>query len=195
MGIAEGKKRRPVLICCGVLVAVIVLLAVIFVALYFTLFRPRSPKVVATAVGEEIWPKSNGGGAQDLNLTVHVDVTVNNPNYAAFRYGDVATVVRYHGEDVGLSVVPAGEIGPRETQTIAAAIEVDAGKVATIPYFWVEFPTGKLPFQTATEVAGKAVVLGTFKIKASSEVACEVTVQLLPPNATPECTSAVHIGR
>ncbi|XP_066394919.1 uncharacterized protein [Miscanthus floridulus] len=195
MGIAEGKKRRPVLICCGVLVAVIILLAVIFVALYFTLFRPRSPKVVATAVGAEIWPKSNGGGAQDLNLTVYVDVTVNNPNYAAFRYGDVATVVRYHGEDVGLSVVPAGEIGPRETQTIAAAIEVNAGKVATIPYFWVEFPTGKLPFQTATEVAGKAVVLGTFKIKATSEVACDVTVQLLPANATSECTSTVHIGR
>lgn len=195
MGIAEAKKRRPALICCGVLVAVLVVLAVIFVALYFTVFKPRSPKVVATAVGANLLPKGDGGGAQDFNLTVLVDVTVNNPNYAAFRYGDVVTVVRYHGEEVGLSVVPAGEIGPRETQTIDAEVEVNTLAVAATPYFVLEFATGRLPFETATEVDGKAVVLGTFKIKASSQVACEVTVQVLPPNATSECTSTVHIGR
>jgi hypothetical protein len=194
MGTAKAK-RRPVLICCGVLVAAIAVLAVVFVALYFTVFRPRSPKVVATAVVADLLPKGDGGGGQDLNLTVHVDVTVNNPNYAAFRYGDVVTLVRYHGSDVGMSVVPAGEIGARETLTVAAAVEVDTLKVAATPYFYVDFPTGKLPFETATAVAGEAVVLGTFKISASSQVACQVTVHLLPPNATSECTSTVHIGR
>ncbi|CAL5086375.1 unnamed protein product [Urochloa decumbens] len=187
------RRNRPALICCGVVVAVLVILAVIFVALYFTVFRPRSPKVVATVAGTEI-SKINGS-PPTLNITVHVDVTVRNPNYAAFRYGDVVTVVRYHGDGVGQSVMPAGEIGARATETIEATVEVDVARVVATPYFFPEAALGVLPFQTATAVAGKAVVLGSFKISARSEVACEVDVYWLRSNATSECTSTVHIGR
>ncbi|XP_062188087.1 uncharacterized protein LOC133891388 [Phragmites australis] len=186
-------KRKPVLICCGVLLAVIVVLGAVFVALYYTVFRPRSPRVVATVVGAEtsafsILPP-------ELNLTMHVEVTVNNPNYASFRHGDVATVVRYHGAAVGQSSVPAGDIGARTTQTIAVTVEVDAVKVVLTPYFLGEAIVGVLPFETATAVAGKAVVLGVFKVSASSEVVCEVTVFPLRNNTTTQCTSTVHIGR
>ncbi|CAN6199225.1 unnamed protein product [Urochloa humidicola] len=186
-------KKKPALICCGVAAAVVVVLAIIFVALYFTVFRPRSPNVVAKVVGQKI--SVLNGAALMLNITVRVDVTVHNPNYAAFRYGDVLTLVRYHGDGVGQSVVPAGEIGARATETIAATVEVDTIRVAATPYFLPEFAAGVLPFETATAVTGKAVVLGRFKISASSEVACQVEVYWARNNATSECTATVHIGR
>lgn len=184
-------KKRPALICCGVVLAIIVVLAAVLVTLYFTLFRPRTPRVVATVVGTEasafsVIPPS-------LNLTFHVQVTVDNPNYAAFQYGDVATTVRYHGAAVGESLVPAGEIGARDTKTVVASVQVDTVKVIFTPYFPGEAIVGVLPFQTDTTVAGKAVVLGTFKIRASSEVVCDVEVYPLKNNATTQCTSTVHI--
>ncbi|XP_062188830.1 uncharacterized protein LOC133892108 [Phragmites australis] len=192
VGVTE-MRRKPVLICCGVLVAVVVVLAAVFVALYFTVFRPRAPHVVATVVGTETLAFNVVPPV--LNLTMHVEVTVDNPNYASFRYGDVVTVVRYHGAAVGQSVVLVGEIGARATQTITATVEVDTLKVIFTPYFPLEGIVGVLPFETATAVAGKAVVLGTFKVSARSEVVCEVTVYPLRNNATTQCTSTVHIGR
>ena len=186
------KRNKPALICCAVLVAVILVLAVVFVALYFTVFRPRSPKVAATVLATEI--KAINVLPPVLNITVRVEVSVDNPNYAAFRYGDVVTVVRYHGDGVGQAVVPAGEIGARATQTIGATVEVDTVRVAATPYFIPEAVLGVLPFQTTTEVAGKAVVLGTFKIRASSEVVCDVAVYWTKGNATSDCTSTVHVG-
>ncbi|RLN33423.1 uncharacterized protein C2845_PM03G08770 [Panicum miliaceum] len=186
------RRNKPALMCCGVLAAVILVLAVIFVALYFTVFRPRSPRVVATVVGTKI--SAFNGLPPVLNITVRVEVTVGNPNYAAFRYGDVVTAVRYHGDGVGQAVVPAGEIGARATETIGATVEVDTVRVAATPYFMPEAVLGVLPFETTTEVAGKAVVLGTFKISASSEVVCDVAVYWTRGNATSDCTSTVHIG-
>jgi hypothetical protein len=53
----------------------------LLVALYFTLFRPRTPRVVVVP--------------PTLNLTFHVQVTVHNPNHAAFRYGDLAIIIKY----------------------------------------------------------------------------------------------------
>ncbi|CAN6205564.1 unnamed protein product [Urochloa humidicola] len=188
-----GRNKKPALICCGVAAAVVVVLAVVFVALYFTVFRPRSPKVVATVVGTEV--SAISWSPPTLNITVHVDVAVRNPNYAAFRYGEVVTVVRYHGDGVGQSVLPAGEIGARATETIAATVEVDTVRVAATHYFFPDAALGVLPFETATEVAGKAVVLGRFKISARSEVACQVDVYWTRSNATSECTSTVHVGR
>lgn len=191
--VRRTKRRNAALICCGVVVTVIVVLAVIFVALYFTLFRPRSPKVVATVVGTDI--SAFNLFPTVFNITVHVSVTVHNPNYAAFRYGDVLTVVRYHGDGVGQSVVRAGEIGARATETVVTSVEVDTVRVAATPYLLPEAVLGVLPFETATAVEGKAVVLSRFKISARSEVGCEVHVFWLRGNATSECTSTVHIGR
>jgi hypothetical protein len=49
--------------------------------------------------------------------------------------------------------------------------------------------------QTDTKVDGKAVVFGTFKISASSEVVRDVQVYPLRNNATTTCTSTVNIQR
>ncbi|KAL6657938.1 hypothetical protein ACP70R_005718 [Stipagrostis hirtigluma subsp. patula] len=183
-------KRKPVLICCGAFLTVVVVLAAVFVALYFTVFRPRAPRVAVNVVRTDISAFKIFPTA--LNITLHVEITAHNPNYAAFRYGDVVTAVRYHGDGVGQAVVPAGEIGARDTRTVGAAVEVDTVKVIVTPYFLPEMIVGVLPFETATAVAGTAVVLGRFKISARSEVVCEVSVSLA--NTTTQCTSTVHIG-
>lgn len=186
-------KRKPAVICCGVLLAIILSLVVVFVALYFTVFRPRSPRVVATVVSSRI-SAFNPIPPPVLKLSFDVKVTVDNPNYAAFQYGDVVTEVMYHGAAVGQTVVPAGEIGARTTKTVVTTVEVDAVKVAFSPFFLPEALVGVLPFNTTTTVAGKAVVLGKFKIRASSVVTCDITVYPIRQESIPHCASTVHVG-
>jgi hypothetical protein len=187
------KRNKAALLCCGVVVALLVVVAVVFVALYFTVFRPRPPRVVAKAVRTEVSTLDILRFPPVINITVNVDVTVTNPNYASFRYGDVVTVVRYHGDGVGQTVMPAGEIGARATETVGVKVEVDTVRVWVNPHFPMEAFQGVLPFESNTEVVGKAVVMGRFKIRASSEVACMVDVYWTKGNSTSECTATVHV--
>jgi len=195
-------KRKPVVICCSVLLALIVVLAIVFIVLYFTVFRPRSPQVAATVVSMRLEPGSDFSSllAIKFNLSYDVDVTVNNPNYASFRYGDVVTELTYYGLPVGQSLMLAGEMKARATQTVGATVVVEVDKVVKSFNFIQDFASGvlnppfKMPFQTRTTVAGKAVVAGTFKIRATSVVACSITSYPLEGESTSDCTSTTNVG-
>jgi len=193
-------KRKPVVICCSVLLALIVILAIVFVVLYFTVFRPHSPHVAAKVVSMRVAQVDVLALPPKLNLSFDVAVTVKNPNYASFLYGDVVTDLNYHGMAVGQSVMLAGEVGARTTQTVTATVELQADKVVFTPAFLGELtasllnPPLMLPFETRTTVAGKAVVAGTFKIKASSAVTCSISSYPLTGNSTTDCTSTTSVG-
>uniref|UniRef100_J3MLG5 Late embryogenesis abundant protein LEA-2 subgroup domain-containing protein n=1 Tax=Oryza brachyantha TaxID=4533 RepID=J3MLG5_ORYBR len=166
--------KRPALICCCALLAAAAVLAAVLVALCFTVFRPRSPRVSATVVGTRVSSFALLP-APALNLSFDVAVEAYNPNRAAFEYGEVVTVVRYHGDGVGRAV--------------------DAARVASSPYFPGEAIAGALPFETATTVAGRAVVLRVLRIRARSDVTCGVTVYPFRKESTPpQCASTVHVG-
>jgi hypothetical protein len=193
-------KRKSVVICCSVLLALIVVLAIVFVVVYCTVLRPRSPHVAAKVLNMRV-PQANFLAVPPkLNLSFDVAVTVNNPNYASFRYGDVVTELHYHGTPVGQSVVLAGEVGARTTQTVAATVELEADKVVYTAAFINELaasvfhPPLMLPFETRTTVVGKAVVAGTFKIKASSAVTCSISSYPLTGESVTECTSTTNVG-
>ncbi|KAM3365651.1 hypothetical protein ACQJBY_015385 [Aegilops geniculata] len=194
-------KRKPVVICCSVLLALILVLTIVFVALYFTVFRPRPPHVVATVVSTTFTQFDVTSFPPKVNMSLGVDVTVKNPNYAAFRYGDVVTELTYYGSPVGQSVVLAGEVGARTTQTVGGTVVMQADKVVFTPQFvqelaskLLDLPDFMLPFQTRTTVAGKAVVLGTLKMRASSAVTCSITTYPLKQETISDCTSTVNVG-
>jgi hypothetical protein len=193
-------KRKPVVICCSVLLALIVVLAIVLVVLYCTVFRPRSPHVAAKVVDMRAPQPNLLVFPPKLNLSFDVAVTVKNPNYASFRYGDVVTELHYHGLVVGQSVMLAGEVGARTTQTLPATVELQVDKVAYTPDFIQEVaasllhPPLMLLFETRTTVAGKAVVAGTFKIKASSVVTCSISSYPTTGESITECTSVTNVG-
>jgi hypothetical protein len=193
-------KRKSVVICCSVLLALIVILAIVFVVLYFTVFRPRSPHVAAKVVSMTVTQVDVLAIPPKLNLSFDVAVTVKNPNYASFSYGDVVTDLNYHGLAVGQSVMFAGEVGARTTQTVTATVIVQADKVVFTPAFVQELaasvfnPPLMLPFETRTTVAGKAVVAATFKIKASSAVTCLISSYPLTGESNTNCTSTTNVG-
>ncbi|KAG8080333.1 hypothetical protein GUJ93_ZPchr0007g3097 [Zizania palustris] len=93
---------------------------------------PRLPPAPAARGGD-------GGGRDHRGVqpraavpgaSVAVHVVVSNPSNAPYRYGETLTAVTYHGEPVGTTVVPAGEVGAGATARIEPVTVVDGLKVA-----------------------------------------------------------------
>ncbi|KAF8394783.1 hypothetical protein HHK36_018719 [Tetracentron sinense] len=65
----------------------------------------------------------------DLNLTLNVDLSVDNPNKVGFKYGNGYALLHYRGDLVGEVVIPAGKISPGETHAMNTTLTVFADRL------------------------------------------------------------------
>lgn len=182
------KKKHA---CCCVLLAIVVILGALALAFYL-LYRPLSPRVVATLVDLSIDEFSLEPPV--LKLSVGVHVVVSNPSRAPYRYRETMAAVTYHGEPVGVTVVPAGEVGGRATARIEPLTEVDGVKLVESRYFAADAVAGELPFVVVTKVDGKALVLHTFEVSVTVEVVCYVRLYVFHGESSSRCVSSVRTG-
>lgn len=187
----EGKKTKtkPHRRACCLLLAAVAVLGALVLALYLV-YRPRPPRVVATPVDVTIELFSLVPPKLKADVGVHVVVT--NPSNSAYRYGESLASVTYHGERVGASVVPRGEVEARSTRLIEPATAVDVVRVAESPHFAHDAAAGVLPFVAVTTVEGKALVLRSFEVSVSVEVVCFVQMYVFHGESTSRCVSTVR---
>lgn len=179
------KLKKAGLIYCHVLLAAT---AITLATLYFTVLRGRRPHATAkthTQLNAFI------ANPPALNLSLTIEITLRNPNHAAFRYGEVVTTVTYHNTTVGRATAVAGRVPARSAATVGATVQVDADKVVLHMLFPADAVTGALPFEAAAEVAGSAAVLRPFRVSAAYQVACVVVVHPYVREIASHCTSTV----
>jgi hypothetical protein len=196
-GMAEAKakarmKKRHCLSCCIVL-TIIVILGVLALVFYLV-YRPRPPRVVATPVDVTVDEVALVPHPV-LKVSVGMHVVVNNPSNSPFRYGPALSPVTYHGEPVGKTLVPAGEIGGKTTRRIEPETVVDGVKVAESPHFASDAVAGVLPFMAVVKVVGKALVLGTFQVPVTVKVVCFVRIYVFHGESSSRCVADVRTGR
>ncbi|KAF3448720.1 hypothetical protein FNV43_RR09433 [Rhamnella rubrinervis] len=122
------------------IVATIFLIFVVIVALivYFTVFKPKEPKIAVNAVQLPSFAISNG----TANFTFSQYVAVRNPNKASFSHYDSTLQLIYSGNQVGFMFIPAGKIEAGQTQYMAATFAVQSFPVADQRAMGVEMGTG-----------------------------------------------------
>ncbi|ERM93766.1 hypothetical protein AMTRI_Chr02g217310 [Amborella trichopoda] len=183
-------SKRPLKICCGVTFLLILLLGITLVILYFTLLKPKQPKVEARAVTLEniefgLFPVVN------LNVTLGLVLLIRNPNVASFKFSNSTAFAYYRGVEVAQSPVPEGRIAARGSHMVSTRVVIVADKLVTNPNFFGDILKGSLFFTSISEVSGKVGLFGIVKFRAMSSTSCEITVVLPggPVNST--CNSAV----
>ncbi|XP_062188084.1 uncharacterized protein LOC133891385 [Phragmites australis] len=191
MAHAKGRKKLHCTACC-VALGVLVVLGALALAFYLR-YRPRPPRVVATPVDLSI-DEFSLLPHPTLKISVGVHVVVSNPSYAPYRYGATLSPVTYHGEPVGETLVPAGEIGGRSTARIEPATVVDGVKVAESPHFASDAVAGVLPFVAVARVVGRALVLRAFEVPVTVEVVCYVRMYVFHGESSSRCVSTVRTG-
>lgn len=189
----KARKKHHTLSCC-VLLAILAILGVLAIVFYI-LYRPLPPRVVATPVviGVEHFGLLP---VPSLTLSVGVHVVVSNPSRAPFRYEETSTPVLYHGEPVGVTVVPAGRVGGYGTSMVEPLTEVDGVKVAADPHFAADVAVGEgaLPFVAFVRLDGKALVLRVFEVSVTVEVVCYVRVMVFHGESSSRCVASVRTG-
>ncbi|XP_008803236.2 uncharacterized protein LOC103716837 [Phoenix dactylifera] len=186
------STRRCLMICCLVAAVIIILLVVTFVILYFTMFKPKQPEVVA----KPVYLRNMEFGllpVPTLNVSLGLDVFVKNQNRAGFKYDNTTTSIYYRGVLVGVASIEAGTIDARATDVIPTVADLQAGKIILNPSFLPDVVSGSLNFTSSSNLEGDVILLDIFKLHASTRVSCDISVFLMTSSISSTCHSKVKI--
>lgn len=180
------------MICCVVTSVIIILLVVTLVILYFTMFKPKQPQIVATplilrSIKLELLP------VPTLNISIGLDVFIRNPNYAGFKYHNATASIYYRGVLVGFVAIDAGIIHARATKNISTVMDLQAGKIISNPYFFPDIISGSLNLTSSSNQQGDAILLKIFKLHASTIVSCDISVFVMTKNVSSVCKANVRV--
>ncbi|KAK8523138.1 hypothetical protein V6N13_113094 [Hibiscus sabdariffa] len=178
-------------ICCLVSAILVVIFVLVSVTLYFTLFKPKHPKIILQSVTLEdiqlVFPDLKG------NVTLGLTVTVDNPNYGGFKYDNGTAYVNYGGNLVAEAPIGKDSISPRSKHNISTSVTIFADKLVVDSNFWSDFLRGAFNFTSSTSLHGKVKVFNIFKLKASSSSDCNISVFLLNQTTDSVCTYNIKL--
>lgn len=182
----SAPTGRPNLASCIVAAIFLIFLLIIAFVLYFTIFKPKDPKLSVNAVQLPAFSVANS----TVNFTFSQYVTVNNPNHAVFTHYDSSLQLLYAGNQVGFMFIPAGKIGPGKTQYMAATFSVKS-----FPLSISGQPESAPP--TASDGLGGFRVGPSMEIESRLEMVGRVRVLHFLTHhveATADCRVAVAVG-
>ncbi|KAG6416404.1 hypothetical protein SASPL_123834 [Salvia splendens] len=93
------------------------------------------------------------------NMSLTADVSVQNPNYASFRYPEMTSSLYYRGTEIGEARGPAGKARARRTARMNVTVEVIADRVTGQPELGSDINSGMLTLGSYTVVGGKVKIL------------------------------------
>ncbi|KAI3698111.1 hypothetical protein L6452_31223 [Arctium lappa] len=185
-----AKSRRLLKIICAVTAILLIIIIITAVTLYYTLFKPKQPKITTQSVTLDSFSQ-NLGDITDLNVTLGILVTINNPNYGGFKYGNSTTYLTYRGDLVAEAPITEDSIPARGRHDVSMTVLVIGKRLITNPDFSKDLGTKVLNFTSTTTLKGKAIVLKVFKKKATTYSSCDISINIHYNNATSVCKSKV----
>nr|GMC90962.1 late embryogenesis abundant protein At1g64065-like [Ipomoea batatas]GMD86364.1 late embryogenesis abundant protein At1g64065-like [Ipomoea batatas]GME20573.1 late embryogenesis abundant protein At1g64065-like [Ipomoea batatas] len=199
MSCCNCQTRRGLKICCAVTAVLILVIAAVLITLYFTIFKPKEPKIVTQLVTLEHIKLVPIPGllpipvSFHLNITLGLLVTVHNPNYGSFRYQNSTAYITYRGVQAAQAPIHEDNIPARAQHNVSTDVVVMADKVISDTYFLGDIFNGSLNFSSSTKLHGKATIFKIFKLKATTFSTCDISVFIKYQNATAACKSKIHL--
>ncbi|KAH7840870.1 hypothetical protein Vadar_022681 [Vaccinium darrowii] len=175
----DSKKQRQnkFVKCCGCIVALMLIQAVTILVLAFTVFHVKDPLLKMNSV--TVNGLNQTGQTISNNITVTADVSVKNPNVAAFKFSnETTTTVYYGGVAVGEGRIPAGVAEARRTLRLNVTVELVVGKLLDVERLASDLSHGELNVSSYTRVRGRVKILGLFKKSVVVKMNCTMSVNV-----------------
>ncbi|KAH7533042.1 hypothetical protein FEM48_Zijuj04G0088000 [Ziziphus jujuba var. spinosa] len=166
MKTGKASRSRVLKLCCGLSTIFLIIIVVVLTTLSLTIFRPKQPAITAHPVGLENLHFS----ITEVNITIEMVITIDNPNYVSFKYKNSTAYVTYH-ETVVAEVPIVEQLVPAHANlSITTSADFMMSKLILNPYFFNDFASGCLNFNSTAILHGEASLLKIFKLhfKASS---------------------------
>lgn len=198
---AEVKASKPLYrrwkfrLCCGLGVGFVFLVGILFIILFFTVFKARDPIIWINGVRLADLNITYGTFIPHVQLKLDMNLTVHNPNRADYKYSNSSTIVFYQQIQVGHADIPAGQLGAGKTKTQIVTLNVQADKFLEGSNFTKDFVSGIIPVSATTRVRGEVNVLNIYKGHGVSYSWCNMSVFIVNQTlASFHCSYALHHG-
>ncbi|KAF5772478.1 putative Late embryogenesis abundant protein [Helianthus annuus] len=172
----KGFRNRT--ICCGIITAVILIISVVMLVLGFTVLHVKNPKINMNSVTIIGLDRVNITDLSNVNLTVVADVSVKNPNVAAFKFEKSNSSLLYHGKVVGVADIPVGIAKARRTMRLNVTVDVMVAEIARNQEFVSDLMAGMLPVESYTKIHGRVKILNIIKRHVTVTMDCSFSVNV-----------------
>ncbi|KAF3333144.1 hypothetical protein FCM35_KLT00835 [Carex littledalei] len=153
----SSGRSRTCFICCGVFVALIIVIVAVVAALLLTVYKVRDPTMRINSLSVEI--PSSGGSLLPTNMVATTDASVKNPNILALHYRNPNITAYYHDQLVGQSEALPGVAPARGTVMMKTKLNLNITKLLDDPRFVDAFMKGLIELNTTVFVGGKVEIL------------------------------------
>ncbi|KAI4305123.1 hypothetical protein L6164_028509 [Bauhinia variegata] len=190
---SDKTSHRGLKICLGVSALFTLIFTTVIVTLIFTIFKPKDPIITIHPVDFENINQLSFASNVTLNVTLDVDIIIQNPNYASFKYHNSTAYVNYH--DLVVSEVPikAQFIPARSKINLTTSADFMVGKLIENPNFWLDFANGTLNFTSMATLPGKVTMLKIIKFNGTVNNRCDISVNISSKAVESKCLSKIKL--
>ncbi|CAD6271507.1 unnamed protein product [Miscanthus lutarioriparius] len=190
---AAGSRSTPYLrqrrcaLCCG---GCCVVIGVIILVLALTVFKVKEPRLTVNNVWLTAISAGPGTGTIPApgtgtipapvatNATLTADISIKNPNAAAFKFSQTETDVYYRGQTVSVVYAPAGRVGAHGSDRLNVTVDLLADRLARVMNGTGLVFGQEYDLDTYTEINGTVNVLGIIKKDVEIKLKCSVVVEV-----------------
>ncbi|KAK9068963.1 hypothetical protein SSX86_013079 [Deinandra increscens subsp. villosa] len=175
----KRKRRRCIIITCSSITGVILTIALILLILSLTVFKAKKPVLTVNSVALQDFDVSVDPLPLRvlLNLSLALNITIENPNKVGISYASSSATLRYKGRDVGDVPIPAGKIGSDDKEQLDLTVTIFADRLVTDSEIYRDVLGGNLPFSTYTKIKAKVRVVFVH-IHVTSTSTCDVNIDI-----------------
>ncbi|KAE8734118.1 Endomembrane protein 70 protein family [Hibiscus syriacus] len=185
--VSVTKQRRRAhksrcLTVASMLLGVLLLISIVVLILAFTVFKAKQPKTkLVSAALDGVSPRISFPVVNiQLNVTLDLQLLVENPNHASFKHGQGKSVLSYRGDQFGEADIPPGNIPARGSATFSSRLVLQLDEMASnIRALIDDVLDGELVVDTRTRIPGRVTFLKVFKKHAVVTSECQFTIEVL----------------
>ncbi|KAL5061404.1 hypothetical protein RYX36_023141 [Vicia faba] len=174
MKVGSGKGRKTCLTVTIIIIAIVLLILI----LAFTVFKAKHPVNTVDSVKLQNFDINLDIAKLkvDLNVTLDVNVSVENPNKVGFDYSNTTAHLNYRGQLIGEVPIIAGHISSGGTKGFNLTLTVMADRLLSNSQLYSDIISGTLPLNTFVTIKGKVTIFGFIKVHVVSSASCDLAV-------------------
>ncbi|GLT51179.1 hypothetical protein SLA2020_246080 [Shorea laevis] len=173
-----ARKKRSCIIVGGVLLCLIPLFLTALI-LALTLFKAKEPRIqLLSAALDGVAPRISFPAIKiQLNITLDLQLLVQNRNRASFRHGTGKSLLLYQGKQVGEVDIYPGLIPAMGSTRLACRLTLQVDKIASnIAALIKDVLDGEVDMTTQTRIPGRVTFLGFIKKHAVARSECQIAI-------------------
>ncbi|KAF3443712.1 hypothetical protein FNV43_RR13402 [Rhamnella rubrinervis] len=185
----KTSRIRHLKLCCGVSAILLIIVVVVLTTLSLTIFKPRQPEI--TAHPHLVF--NPGSLSQQLNITIQMVITIDNPNYESFRFKNTTAYVTYREDVVAEVPIVQQHVPGHAKLNVTTSADLMVSKLISNPYFWNDVAAGCLNLNSKSTLHGHVSLLKFFKLHFKALSSCDISFFISLRNVESRCNTKIKL--